>query len=1046
MDNFTNNLQMSKILNILQSSKRIEKSIYDTYKEPTFKRLDQRNYKKLRTLLNRELYLLIEKLNRLPSVEEFIESYEKNNITKFSQKFSEESAIYHAYSSLVRDLHFYFILIESNLFDIVEISYLFDLQGQTDILLSKGNKKLGLQLFWGDTIAKERKKKHYKKFVGTNNYELYFFGTKHPFGERKILVCNSGIEFTLYSQTDAKFLAKYIENTKEVKVSWDINEENKYDDFINPNQLFITNSQDSNQENSNSIENEEIEFNRAKHSILYIGRLVESKKRTIETMCLKRGLSFYHCNINIKPNIVYDGIDFHVYGSMINDNSDFTFNLRQYLVEHASPFEKDIIVSAGAGSGKTYTLVSRTLFLLHMGYIDSVHKIAMITFTNEAANNMREKLSERFLKLYKQTGNKRYLKYLDELVEMKIMTIPAFARYILIQFGHFLGIGQNFQISNMLMDKRNLIDQYVNKNFQKSKIDTDVFGKLEYYQIKQFIEEVYTKIESKGIEMQTLFKGAFQNDFANLINDALIEVDKNLDVIKKDKNTFTLNDLGRYLTKLFEIKISIPIELLRKQFEFLFIDEFQDSDNVQIDYIVEIVAKANIRLLLVGDTKQGIYRFRGANVTAFQHIKERLESFNRSVEDFALVYNYRTSGNLLNKMENRFDIWRKLGLLNYDANSSIPAQMLPVRSNGLSEEIVYKRIEKDIKSEDIETIYKKMTQRPRESSDEKKILAILVRKNEQARKIGELLKSTKNLDYQVVLDGTLFQSDAAKDLLFLLYSWLEPDKLVAKYVLSQTAFCHTMNFEITLTEDQDYFRTNEYTYKIPKIWEDSLNYLKVAPALMVLNDFLNKVPYRKHLEQSGVSKIEIDRYELNLFKIISLMNNAINNDQASLYSIYEWLKIEHNTNTRDDEVELNDSSFSGDYIKVMTVHKSKGLEFDTVIIPFIKDIFVRELSNDFNPDGDDKSNNYRFCEIIVEYIDKKPVYGWKFYDKKTRFYNETPEQYRSLKGEESMQLKREETRNLYVAMTRAKEQLFFFGKGKPSANLNSWLDLLGGGN
>ena len=174
LNNFTQNFKMDTIFQILNSSQEIEAALKATYKQPTFTRLDQRNYKKIRTLLNRELYLLIEQLRKLPSVDEFSKSYRENHILKFSQSFSDDSAIRHAYSSLVRDLHFYFILKESNFFDVVEVQYLFDLQAQTDILISKGEKTLGLQLFSGDTIAKEQKKKHYARFVGENNYELFF--------------------------------------------------------------------------------------------------------------------------------------------------------------------------------------------------------------------------------------------------------------------------------------------------------------------------------------------------------------------------------------------------------------------------------------------------------------------------------------------------------------------------------------------------------------------------------------------------------------------------------------------------------------------------------------------------------------------------------------------------------------------------------------------------------------------------------------------------------------------------------------------------------
>lgn len=1033
MGNFTSDFKMDTIIQILESSKNIESSLVATYTQPQFSRLDQRSFKKIRPLLNRELYLSIERLNRLPSIDEFSIIYKKNHPTKFSQSFSDDSAIRHAYSSLVRDLHFYFILRESGYFDVVEINYLFDLQAQTDILISKGEKKLGLQLFSGDTIAKEQKKKHYAKFVGENNYELFFFGTKSLNGKRKQIVCKSGSIFILHSLEDARYILTQLDQSDYSKEPlWDEEELEKFDAFVNPCGIMVETKMTTQEVDI------QIEFDRVKHSVLCIGALSREQRDIIKSICDEKGLNFYHCNISESLTVVYDGLDFEKYGEHISDNTDLNFNLRQYRIEHALA-DEDMIVSAGAGSGKTYTLIARTLYLLDMGYIKHVHEISMITFTNEAADSMRNKLSEQFMRLFKLTGDVRFRRYLDELVEMKIMTIPAFARYILTEYGHFLGIGQNFEISSMLMAKRTLIDKYVDSQFNLNNMKATQLNGLEYYQLQKFIEDVYEKLESKGFETKYLPEKPFHDTFSNLVNDALIQVDSQLDELKKEQNTLTLNDLSRSLTQL--LALDIPIANMNQQTKYLFVDEFQDTDNVQLSFIVDILVKANIHLLLVGDRKQGIYRFRGANVTAFDLIKESLMKNGRDIVEHQLVYNYRSTENLLNMMEDIFDNWRKEKLLSVDTESVVASRMLPAKFAGLNKEDAYKKIRKEISAQEICKIYNDMVGRSK--GTERSVLAILVRTNNEVKDIGKKLKEsqiTRNIPYQVVVEGSLFQSDAAKDLLYLLRSWLNPDDDLVRYSFTQTAFCRKEHEEIAIMENKQFYESGPYHYRVTQAWYEALENVKVAPIFMVLNHYLSSTMYCDNLESQGYSKIQIKQYEMNLFKVLDLMNSSMN-EQIDLYSLYDWLRIEHTTNTRDSEAELSDSDFESDFIKVMTVHKAKGLEFDTVIIPFLHNPFVRKFSDGYN-----------FIDIIAENIDGNPVYGWKYFETRNKFYNCTEEVYEKLKPDDILQAKQEETRNLYVAMTRAKEQLIFFTGHRKNYNnysyngFNTWLDLIGGNN
>ncbi|TSI09750.1 UvrD-helicase domain-containing protein [Lysinibacillus sp. BW-2-10] len=560
MANFYNQFELQKVLSYLKSAKYIEQQLIDKYIEPAFTRVEYRKYKKRRPLLLKELYLLILELQGLPSLREFEEYYIDKHKMKQTEYFSEMTAVQKAYNSLVRDLHFYCLLKESGKFDRIEINYRFDLQAQTDILLEKGDKRLGLQLFAGGKNMKEKKQQHYRKYKGSNNFELLFFGTEGK-GERKRLRTASGAIFTLYSESDVDLVLDVLLKSDIITPSLNDDNFDEFDEFVEniPLSKPIVETDDE-----------------AKHSILEIGfvseRDVERKKIRYAT----KGIAYYYCESNIEKNIkVYDGKDFHKYEPLLEGKKLEVFNIDQYKIEHELE-NADIAVMAGAGSGKTHTLVSRTLYLLNMGYINHVYEIAMITFTNEAANNILIKLSERFMEMYENTKDNRFMRYLEELREMKIMTIPAFAKFVLNHYGHYIGLGQNLTISALTMKKREFIEKHLNEVYSSSTYDSSILEGIEYYQVRDFVTLFAEKIEQKGAFAQKIVgKISQDNPFEELIVNTLAGVEKSIKDYKQERNILGLSDLTRYLKGLIENFHSM--ESLRKKFRYLFVDEFQDS-------------------------------------------------------------------------------------------------------------------------------------------------------------------------------------------------------------------------------------------------------------------------------------------------------------------------------------------------------------------------------------------------------------------------------------------------------------------------------------
>ena len=108
------------------------------------------------------------------------------------------------------------------------------------------------------------------------------------------------------------------------------------------------------------------------------------------------------------------------------------FNSQQFFIEHADA-HKNILVRAGAGTGKTYSMVSRVSYLCNRyenPIVNIVDDIAMVTFTNDAADNMKKRLKRLFVNYFILTGNPKYLKLIEDTDLMRISTIHMFAREI----------------------------------------------------------------------------------------------------------------------------------------------------------------------------------------------------------------------------------------------------------------------------------------------------------------------------------------------------------------------------------------------------------------------------------------------------------------------------------------------------------------------------------------------------------------------------------------------------------------------------------------
>lgn len=1046
----------------------IEQVLFETYVAPQYvARKKQVGLEERRSLANRELYNLILKEKRLPAVDEFTEAYLTRN-SHFMDLPHEAFLANLAYRSLVADLYFYFVLLKSNYFTFVEVKYIYDLYAQTDVLLTLDKHVLGVQLYAGTDIDLKNRRLQKMHNNLQSSYPIYLLAMEENKAQREKFLTKNGEEILLYGEKDAEML--YSIMLKGFKTSQnEVIKEKMEQEAKNADVDYFEFKRSPQKKDSKAREYEDF-FNKVEHSLLIIG---EDKIATIDNefkqKAKKRGISLHLLDVankdlpkNLQNSpIVIDGmIDEALLKTLKNISKDVECNIFQYEVEHFSPLD-NLIVSAGAGSGKTHTLISRTLFLLNKGYVGSIKEIGMITFTREAADNMRKELAKRFIQLFRDTNDVKYRRYLEELQGMQVATIPAFAKHILQSFGHHLGFGSQIDISNLTMNKREVIENELDKTVKKVNLEIKSLQNIRQYDLLNLIESVWEKIEQKGVTPKEIKVSDEEEDkLYQIIVQTLQKAEEKMDKVKFEKNTITLADLTRLLKIL--IKRNAPLDQIGNYYKYLFIDEFQDTDNAQIDFISEIALQSKIPLLVVGDIKQSIYRFRGATATAFDMLEKKLKAGGRTVKRTSLLHNYRTVSPLLYQMEEQFEVWRK--------NEWLPKNeiaMLPKVKQQSHFKEYYEVYKYDIDSEEIYKRFVEMPDRSCRKKDDLNVMAILVRRNSEAKEIGELLKhiseskKDEQFIFDVQLEGTLYESKAAKDLLILLESWLKPENNISLFALSETPYCQQTDKAILLMEDRLHrLNVDALPIHLPVAWHEALQQMKFNPILLVVNEFLMQVPYLSNLAQIDnvkLSHFSLKKYQLNLYKILMQMYAAVGDEYVDLLTLYNWLKIQVATNREENEAELTTADVSKKMIKVMTVHKSKGLEFHTILIPYTNNKFLGKKVNlpsatnepfDYSQfDYFVKKRIFKPYKNIIVHVQSNNIYvDWVFvrFNKDYKFYHFTKD-YKKIVLEENDETSREETRILYVAMTRAQERLFIYGtkagNGKTGDMPNCWADL-----
>jgi DNA helicase-2/ATP-dependent DNA helicase PcrA len=310
-----------------------------------------------------------------------------------------------------------------------------------------------------------------------------------------------------------------------------------------------------------------------------------------------------------------------------------------------------LLVTAGAGSGKTRTLTQRAIYLINSG-VDP-KRIVAITFTNKAADEMRA----RILFEVKKTKSENNIPFIG--------TFHAFSARILRREAEAIGRTSNFVIfddsDSLRVIKKTLKSLDLPENKKRS---ASVF--------KKTVSDIKTNLTGTSA-LSTLDKEIFE------------DYEKRL----AQQNALDFDDLIEKVVKLF-LQNPRTLDKHQSRFDHVLVDEYQDINNVQYQ-LIKLLSREHRNLSVVGDDQQSIYAFRGANIRTFLN-------FERDWPKARIVHlgeNYRSSGNIVKAAagvieNNRFQIRKQLWTQNPDGNPVVVvgAKAPDEEADAIAEEII----------------------------------------------------------------------------------------------------------------------------------------------------------------------------------------------------------------------------------------------------------------------------------------------------------------------------------------------------------------------
>ena len=785
---------------------------------------------------------------------------------------------------------------------------------------------------------------------------------------------------------------------------------------------------------------------------------------------------------------------------------------------------KNLLVSAGAGSGKTAVLTERIMYFFEQGY--AFKDFLVLTFTEAAAMEMKIRTRQKLL------DKEEYKARSHEIEDAHIETFDAFFLYIVKRYAYLLGISSDISIidkSIVTLKKKKVLKELIEerilsndedflefvykfcdktyKNLEECVLKLDAkankkINKKEY--LDTFVDTYYSKERAEGYissyfkevkdaineiinlsykledardadkvldvlnkidltSYDTFYNTSFglslpsrssnytdtslrdyikdtfntyipnpkrrcygysQDIINNLLNDkkhaevvvSLVkDIDERINKYMKSVNCYTFNDVASMALSI--LKRSDVQKELKEQFKLIFVDEYQDTSDIQ-DAAISLISDNNV--FMVGDVKQSIYRFRDANPVIFQ---TKFNDFKKGLggDEIDLNNSYRSRREVVDFINETFDVLMAkgdnpinykdghkfgFGQVKYDTlgnkNDYVPEYIDVDNSDKRINERVINLMADDIisKVESHYQVYDKELDSLRDCLF--KDFAIIVRSSTHFEDIKTIF-TQRNIPVFVNKDAKLDKDH----ILYLFKSLCTLISCIYKDEYESAKFRHAFasiarSFAFEMSDEEIYTTIRLGTYK-------DVSFIKNIVDLRekLIKPSIYEILFETFNSLNIIEKLpKIKDYNLNASKIEFFFDIAHSMDMMNL-DIEDFATHLDEIDGDDDlKIEFKNTDVPDDAVTVITIHKSKGLEYPICYFPYLWVAFQnKDAASSFVLD-----DSVGLTFVLVDDHEHSPI---------TKLIAE-----QNIKKENYY----EEIRLFYVALTRAREKIIMYGK------------------
>lgn len=615
--------------------------------------------------------------------------------------------------------------------------------------------------------------------------------------------------------------------------------------------------------------------------------------------------------------------------------------------------EGPCLVIAGAGSGKTKVLTHKIAYEIANGV--KPWNILAITFTNKAANEMKERIE-------KLIG--------DAAKDLWMGTFHSICVKILRRYIDRIGYKTDFVIFDT-SDQKTLIKECIKALKVDDKLFTD--------------RGVLTEISNGKNEMlePKAYGVKYSGDFRR---EKIAELYTLYQQKLKENNALDFDDIINFTIKILTENPDV-LEYYTEKFKYVLVDEYQDTNKAQF-MLVSILASRYGNITAVGDNDQGIYSFRGADISNILNFERDFPG----TKIIKLEQNYRCTGNILKAAnavikhnENKYD--KKLWTQNEEGK-------IPCIYNGEDEYDEARYIVEQIEHLKREEYYK--------NSD----FVILYRMNAQSRAIEDILMR-EGLPYKVIGGLKFYERKEIKDIIAYLRLIHNPaDNLSLKRIINEpkrgigkTSLDKVQEISensgipmYEIIKEADKYELNR-VYANSREFIEQIEYLREQKDKIKISDLiketLNKTGYTKalELENSVEAETRIENLEELLTVAIEFEEQEADN---TLAEFLENITLSSDIDGMEDQE---------DSITLMTLHSAKGLEYPVVFLVGMEEGIFPGYKSIGEPQALEEERRLFYVGITraKQYLyltcaKHRTIFGSTSYNQISRFVQEIPEE------------------------------------------------------